>query len=72
MYHYLSRNPKFVMERVNKAPSIYLYLNKHDHNNINRIHVCVFVLHKVLYHENSKMRFLWHRHNGKIDRISQL
>ena len=29
------------------------------------------VLHKVLHRKNSKMRFPWHRDNGKIDRISQ-
>ena len=34
--------------------------------------LCVFrVLHEVLYHENGKMRFLWHCDNGKIDRISR-
>ena len=27
------------------------------------------VLHKVLYRGNSKIRFLWHRDNGKIDRF---
>ena len=30
------------------------------------------VLHKVLYHKNSKMRFLWHHNNGKVDLILQL
>ena len=33
---------------------------------------CFFVfLHKVLYPEDNKMRFLWHRDNEKIDRISR-
>ena len=32
-------------------------------------HICF--LGKVLYHENSKMRFLWHRDNVKIDHISR-
>ena len=27
------------------------------------------VLHKVLYRGNSKISFLWHRDNGKIDRF---
>ena len=27
------------------------------------------VLQKVLYHEKSKMKFAWHRGNGKLDRI---
>ena len=30
------------------------------------------VLHEVLYCENSKMRFLWHHNNRKIDHILQL
>ena len=29
------------------------------------------VLHKVLYHGNSKLRFLWNCDNAKIDCISQ-
>ena len=29
------------------------------------------VLHKVLYHENGKMKLLCHRDNGKIGRISR-
>ena len=34
--------------------------------------MCVFcVFHKGLYCENSKMRFLWHRDNGKLDCISR-
>ena len=28
------------------------------------------VSHKVFYGENSKMRFLWHRNNRKIDQIA--
>ena len=31
----------------------------------------IHVLHKVFYCENSKMRFFWHCHSGKMDCISQ-
>ena len=30
------------------------------------------ILHKVLYHKNGKIRFLWPHNNGKIDCIFQL
>ena len=39
---------------------------KHDPININEIHVFFRVLQKILYRENSKMRFPWYRDNGKI------
>ena len=38
---------------------------KHDPININEIHVFFRVLQKILYRENSKMRFPWYRDNGK-------
>ena len=45
--------------------------NKHDPNNVNGIRVFFCVLHKVLYRQNSKMRFLWNCDDGKVDRISR-
>ena len=45
---------------------------EHDIKQITNNYKHVWVFHKVLYRENSKMRFLWHRDNGKIDHISRL
>ena len=61
MYHYLSKNANDGSSQLN---TIHLS-NKHDPNNINGIHVFFCVSHKILYSENSKMRFLWNHDNGK-------
>ena len=67
MYHYLSR---FTVHFWWKQ-SIHLPY-KHDPNNVNGIHVFFFRFCRVLYQENSTMRFVWHHDNGKMDHISQL
>ena len=58
-----SRNPKFVI-MCHHSFSLQTWSQQYKWT------TCV--LEEDLYPKNSKMRFLWHRDDGKIDCISQL
>ena len=62
-HHYFSRNPKFVI-MCHHSFSLQTWSQQYKWT------TCV--LQEDLYPKNSKMSFLWHCDNGKIDCISQL